>query len=113
VVAVTQGDRRLGGRGRWRQIYDLGTHVSHHTDAPEHLPPAPGASRPHALFEGLAADGDLVTFVCYDDGYGIRRGGDEVAGWRWDAGRLDDAMAAFRGLANPAVVRLVPPPPAD
>jgi hypothetical protein len=92
--------------------------VSHSTDAPGHLPPGPGADRPralkigHELFEGRAAGGDLVTFVCYDDGYGLRRGGVEVPGGRWDADGLDDAMAAFRELASPVAVRLASPPAA-
>ena len=91
--------------------------MSHSTDAPGQLPPGSGEDRAHLLrigrelFEGRTGNGDVITFVCYDHGYGLRRNGQLVPGRWWDADGSDDALAAFQDLVRPTV-RLVAPPAA-
>ena len=79
------------------------------------MPPGPGEDRTpllkigRELFDGLTAAGDVVTFVCFEHGYGVRRNGQLVPGCWWDSDRVDEALAAFKGLANPVARSAAPP----
>jgi hypothetical protein len=93
--------------------------VSDRTDAPARLAPSGAGlfcpeklSIGRDLFDGRTTGGDVVTFVCFDDGYAIRGGGMELPGCRWATDAVDEALAAFRALARPAAVRLAAPPAA-
>jgi hypothetical protein len=55
-----------------------------------------------ALFIGQWG-GDVLTFVCYDEGYGVFRNGRPVCDW--PRAGLADALAAYLGLIER------PPPP--
>lgn len=50
------------------------------------------------LFRGRSADGDVVTFVCFDDGFAVRRCGHAVPGCRWGVNHVDEALAAYQEL---------------
>lgn len=79
------------------------------------MPPGPDDDRAdllrigRELFDGRTAAGDVVTFVCFDQGYGVRRNGQLLPGCWWDADRADDALEAFKGLMCPAPRRAAPP----
>lgn len=62
------------------------------------LPPG-SAEVGRDLFVGRAG-GDVVTFVCFRAGYGIRRNGG-VAQVRWQASELEQALATFERIIAP------------
>jgi hypothetical protein len=92
--------------------------VNHSTDAPVPSFPEPGTGELNAmkigweLFQRRTDGGDLVTFVCYEDGYGVRLGGEAIPGYRWDLDGVDVALDAFRALAGQAACRQAISPPA-
>lgn len=100
--------------------------MSQSTDGPWREPPASGADRahifdPHAigvthqlkmgreLFDGTTPGGDVITFVCFDHGYGVRRNGQMVPACWWDTDDVAAALTAFAELTQPVMRSLSPP----
>ena len=52
------------------------------------------------LFAQLGRDGSSITFVCFDDGYGVFKDGALMPQCRWPTVLLDAALESFHRLVQ-------------